>query len=107
MYWGECGWSELSNRYSMESVFWEFLKAASGPMTFSIKRFDQINDLRNPLTVLTNRMPCPEIEACLVQFWARQVKAAMKIEDLGLFGAHFVVACVAFLTPSLRVCTLF
>ena len=26
--WGESGWSELSNRYSMEPVFWEFLKAA-------------------------------------------------------------------------------
>jgi hypothetical protein len=27
--WGESGWSELSNRYSMQAVFWEFLIAVS------------------------------------------------------------------------------
>jgi hypothetical protein len=26
--WGESRWSELSKRYSIEPVFWEFLKAA-------------------------------------------------------------------------------
>jgi hypothetical protein len=49
-------------------------------------------DLHHPLAVLANRMPWQEIEAFLVQRWARQVKAGKKIEDLDLFGPVSAVA---------------
>ena len=54
---------------------------------FFRNRLDQMIDLRHPLAVLANRMPWQEIEASLVQRWARQVKAGKKIEDLDLFGS--------------------
>jgi IS5 family transposase len=59
---------------------------------FFRNRLDQMIDLRHPLAVLANRMPWQEIEASLAQRWARQVKAAKKIEDLDLFGPVSAVA---------------
>jgi len=59
---------------------------------FFRNRLDQMIDLRHPLAVLANRMPWQEIEACLAQRWARQVKAGKKIEDMDLFGPVSAVA---------------
>jgi IS5 family transposase len=48
-------------------------------------------DLRHPLADLANRIPWQEIKASLAHFFARQVRACKKIEDLDMFGATEVI----------------
>lgn len=54
---------------------------------FFRSRLDQMNDLRHPLAVLTNRMPWQEIEASLSQCFARAAKASKRIKYIGRVGA--------------------
>ncbi|MCK9513423.1 MAG: IS5 family transposase [Pigmentiphaga sp.] len=53
---------------------------------FFRNRLDQMIDLRHPLAQLASRMSWQDLEAAIVQQFARQVRAGKKVKEVDLFG---------------------
>jgi hypothetical protein len=59
----------------MESIFWEFLKAASWQTIFFCNRLDQLIDLRHPLAVLASLLAA----ACRYQHLDRGINLSQPV----------------------------
>ena len=68
-------------------IFWEFFMSVC-PATedFFRLRIDQMIDLRQPLAVLSSRMPWQEIEARTAHLFLKKAKTGQPMPDLDLFG---------------------